>query len=85
VSCCWRATDVAVLTEVENEKGNPVSIDSFASGLVMVTIYNTLVDAKSWGADIPGSIQAARDYFKHVDQFRITSKRSEQPRASGVR
>jgi uncharacterized membrane protein len=38
-----------------------------ASGLVMVTIYNLVVDAKSWGADIPVSIQTARDYYRHVD------------------
>jgi hypothetical protein len=28
-----------------------------ASGLTIVSIYNTVVDAKSWGADIPASIQ----------------------------
>ena len=38
-----------------------------ASGLVMVTVYNTVVDARSWNSDIPTSIQAARDYYKHVD------------------
>ena len=38
-----------------------------ASGLTMVSIYNTVIDAKSWGFDIPASIQTARDYFKHVD------------------
>jgi hypothetical protein len=38
-----------------------------ASGLVMVTIYNLIVDAKSWGADIPASIQTVRDYYKNVD------------------
>jgi len=38
-----------------------------ASGLTMVTVYNTVVDAKSWGFDIPTSIQTARDYFQHVD------------------
>jgi anthrone oxygenase-like protein len=43
----------------------------FASGLVMVTVYNTIVDAKSWGSDIPASIQAARDYYKHVDPRRF--------------
>jgi len=43
----------------------------FASGLVMVTVYNTVVDAKSWGSDIPASIQAARDYYKHVDPRRF--------------
>ena len=42
-----------------------------ASGLVMVTVYNTIVDAKSWGSDIPASIQAARDYFKHLDPRRF--------------
>ena len=38
-----------------------------ASGLVMITIYNLIVDAKSWGADIPASIQTVRDYYKYVD------------------
>jgi hypothetical protein len=42
-----------------------------ASGLTMVSIYNTVVDAKSWGSDIPASIQAARDYFQHVDPRRF--------------
>src|SRR4030095_11690805 len=42
-----------------------------ASGLVMVTVYNTLVDAKSWGSDVPASIQSARDYYKHVDPRRF--------------
>ena len=44
---------------------------SVASGLLMVSVYNTLVDAKSWGADIPASIQAARDYYRHVDPRRF--------------
>ena len=38
-----------------------------ASGLVMVTIYNLIVDAKSWGSDIPASIQTVRDYYKYAD------------------
>jgi Domain of unknown function (DUF1772) len=42
-----------------------------ASGLVMVTVYNTVVDARSWGSDIPASIQAAREYYKHVDPRRF--------------
>src|SRR5215472_16299271 len=42
-----------------------------ASGLVMVTVYNTLVDAKSWSSDIPASIQTARDYYKYVDPRRF--------------
>ena len=42
-----------------------------ASGLTMVTVYNSVVDAKSWGSDIPASIQTARDYFQHVDPRRF--------------
>lgn len=38
-----------------------------ASGLVMITIYNLVVDAASWGSDIPSSIQTVRDYYRHVD------------------
>lgn len=43
----------------------------FGSGLVMVTVYNTLIDAKSWNSDIPTSIKTARDYYKHVDPRRF--------------
>ena len=42
-----------------------------ASGLVGVTVYNTIIDSKSWGSDIPSSIQTARDYYKHVDPRRF--------------
>jgi hypothetical protein len=42
-----------------------------ASGLTMVTVYNSVVDAKSWSSDIPASIQTARDYFQHVDPRRF--------------
>jgi|ERR1700719_789582 Domain of unknown function (DUF1772) len=42
-----------------------------ASGLTVVSIYNTVVDGQSWGADIPASIQTARDYFQHVDPRRF--------------
>lgn len=41
------------------------------SGLVMVTVYNTIVDATSWGSDIPASIETARDYYRHVDPRRF--------------
>ncbi len=37
----------------------------------MVSIYNTIIDAKSWGSDIPASIQTARDYYQHVDPRRF--------------
>ena len=42
-----------------------------ASGLTMVSIYNTIIDATSWGSDIPTSIQTARDYYHHVDPRRF--------------
>src|SRR5438128_4379989 len=42
-----------------------------ASGLTMVSIYNSVIDAQSWGSDIPASIQTARDYFAHVDPRRF--------------
>jgi hypothetical protein len=42
-----------------------------ASGLTAVSIYNTLVDSKSWGFDIPTSILTARDYYQHVDPRRF--------------
>jgi hypothetical protein len=42
-----------------------------ASGLTMVSVYNSVVDAKSWGSDIPASIQTAREYFQHVDPRRF--------------
>jgi hypothetical protein len=42
-----------------------------ASGLTLVSVYNTIIDAASWSADIPASIQTARDYFQHVDPRRF--------------
>lgn len=49
---------------------------SFAAGLMFVNFYNSVVDAKSWGNDIPGSISTAREYFKTANPgnfFRIFS------------
>lgn len=49
---------------------------SFAAGLMFVNFYNSLIDAKSWGSDIPNSIAAAREYFKTVNPgnfFRVYS------------
>jgi len=43
----------------------------FGSGLAMVTVYNTIVDARSWFSDIPASIEAAREYYRHVDPRRF--------------
>ena len=47
-----------------------------ASGLLFVNVYTSLVDARSWGSDLPHSISVARDYFKTTnpgDFFRIFS------------
>ncbi|HEX6181525.1 MAG TPA: anthrone oxygenase family protein [Chitinophagaceae bacterium] len=49
---------------------------SLACGLLFVNMYTSLIDAKSWGSDIPNSIGAAREYFKAVNPgnfFRIFS------------
>jgi hypothetical protein len=49
---------------------------SLASGLLFANLYTSLIDARSWGADIPNSITAAREYFKIVNPgnfFRIFS------------
>ena len=47
-----------------------------AAGLTFVNFYNSLVDVKSWGSDIPASILATRTYFKVVNPglfFRVFS------------
>ena len=49
---------------------------SLASGLLFTNLFTSLIDAKSWGCDIPHSIAAAREYFKNVnpgDFFRLFS------------
>jgi uncharacterized membrane protein len=49
---------------------------SLASGLLFTNLYTSLVDARSWGSDIPNSIATARQYFKVVDPgvfFRLFS------------
>ena len=49
---------------------------SLAAGLLFVNIYTSVVDARNWGANIPASIQTARDYFKTANPgafFRIFS------------
>ena len=47
-----------------------------ASGILVTNIYTSVVDATSWGSNIPESIQTARDYFKVVNAgtfFRVAS------------
>ncbi len=49
---------------------------ALASGLLFTNVYNSMIDAKSWGTDIPKSIETAREYFKAVNPgnfFRIFS------------
>jgi hypothetical protein len=49
---------------------------SLASGLLFVNIYTTVIDVKSWGANIPQSVETAREYFKIGNPgkyFRIVS------------
>ena len=47
-----------------------------ASGLLFTNFYTSIVDATSWGSDIPNSIGTAREYFKVVNPgnfFRLFS------------
>ena len=49
---------------------------TIASGLLIVNMYTSLIDARSWGSDIPNSIATGREYFKSVNPgnfFRIIS------------
>ena len=49
---------------------------AIASGVLFVNIYNSLIDATSWGANIPGSLEITRQYFKNVNPgnfFRVFS------------
>jgi hypothetical protein len=47
-----------------------------AAGILFVNLYNSIIDAPNWGADLPNSLLAARQYFTVVnpgDFFRIIS------------
>ena len=49
---------------------------SVAAGILFVNLYNSLVDAPNWGADLPNSVMAARQYFTVANPgnfFRIIS------------
>jgi carbon starvation protein CstA len=51
-------------------------VTSIACGILFVNIYTSIVDAVSWGSNIPASIEITRDYFKSGDPgtfFRIFS------------
>lgn len=40
---------------------------TMAAGLLVTNIYNSVIDAASWGRNIPASIETARDYYKTVN------------------
>jgi hypothetical protein len=47
-----------------------------AAGLLLINLYSSLIDSRSWESDIPNSIATAREYFKSVNPgnfFRIFS------------
>ena len=49
---------------------------TIACGLLLVNVYTSLIDARSWGSDIPNSIATARQYFKTTNPgnfFRLFS------------
>lgn len=49
---------------------------TFAGGILLTNVYTSVVDARSWGSDIPNSISVARAYFQTVnpgDFFRVFS------------
>jgi hypothetical protein len=49
---------------------------AFMAAVLGVNVYNSVVDARSWGTSIPGSILTARSYFTLVNPgtfFRVTS------------
>jgi hypothetical protein len=72
---------VLAFRELQGKYTNMKTIALFASiiiasGLLFANVYTSLVDARSWGSEIPGSIAAAREYFKTVSPanfFRIFS------------
>lgn len=52
------------------------SLTTVACGILFVNIYTSMIDAVSWGNDIPSSIQTTRDYYKVTNPghfFRIFS------------
>jgi len=48
----------------------------FASGLLFVNVYTSVIDARNWGHDIPNSLMAARNYMSVANPgtfFRVVS------------
>jgi hypothetical protein len=61
-----RGLRVLIPKRVQAEKAIPFLSITVASGLLMVSVYNSLVDAKSWGFDIPASIQRPETCYKSI-------------------
>ena len=52
----------------------------FATGLLFVNVYTSVVDARNWGHDIPNSLLAARAYMSVANPgnfFRVVSPMSQ--------
>src|SRR5258708_38902003 len=52
----------------------------FATGLLFVNVYSSVVDARNWGSDIPNSLMAARAYMSVTNPgnfFRVVSPMSQ--------
>lgn len=49
---------------------------AFASGVLFVNMYNSIVDTTAWGANFPRSIEITREYYQSVNPgtfFRVFS------------
>jgi Anthrone oxygenase len=40
---------------------------SFMAGVAFVNIYNSIVDAASWGSNVPASIETTRQYYHYTN------------------
>lgn len=40
---------------------------TLSAGLLLTNVYSSLVDSRIWGAEIPKSMQAARNYYHYVN------------------
>jgi hypothetical protein len=76
-------TDTGIVTKISQSKrikmirkSALVLATTFTAGLLFVNVYNSWVDAVSWGSNIPTSIVTAREYFRVVNPgsfFRLFS------------
>ena len=49
---------------------------TLGAGLMLTNVYNSMIDARSWGSDLPASLETARQYFRTAnpgDFFRVFS------------